>query len=93
MGEFTVQELVIKAAHLLRWDLVGHGSHVDLLEDVDTGDDEEDPGTSGSSCEQATKTEDHCSLVFLVCSFYYLYIYSFLKYCYNILTWTTLTTT
>ena len=49
----------------MRWDLVGHGPHVDLLEDVDTGDDEEDPGTSGSSGEEATKTEDHRTFVFL----------------------------
>ena len=63
----------------MRWNLVGHGPHVDLLEDVDTGDDEEHPGTSGSSGEQATKTEDHRSLVFLVCSFYYLYKYYFSK--------------
>ena len=50
----------------MRWDLIGHGPHVDLLKDVNTGDDEEDPRASGSSCEEATKTEDHRSLVFLV---------------------------
>ena len=50
----------------MRRNLVGHGPHVDLLKDVNTGDDEEDPRTSGSSCEEATKTEDHRSLVFLV---------------------------
>ena len=48
-------------------DLVGHGPHVDLLEDVDAGDDEEDARTSSSSCQEATKPEDHSSLVFLIC--------------------------
>ena len=37
--------------NLLRGDLVGGGSHVDLLVDVDAGDDEEDTGTSSSSRE------------------------------------------
>ena len=37
--------------NLLRGDLVGGGPHVDLLVDVDAGDDEEDTGTSSSSRE------------------------------------------
>ena len=34
---------------LLRWDLVGGRPHVNLLVDVDAGDDEEHTGTSGAS--------------------------------------------
>ena len=37
--------------NLLRGDLVGGGPHVDLLVDVDAGDDEEDTRTSSSSRE------------------------------------------
>ena len=41
------------------------GSHVDLLVDINTGDDEEDPGPPGSSCQQPTQSEDDGSLVLL----------------------------
>ena len=41
------------------------GSHVDLLVDINTGDDEEDPGPPGSSCQQPTQPEDDGSLVLL----------------------------
>ena len=47
------------------WDLVGHGPHVNLLKDVDARDDKEDAGTSSSSGEESTKTEDHRSFIFL----------------------------
>ena len=50
---------------LLWRDLVGWSPHVDLLVDVDAGDDEEHPGTSGSSWQETTKAEDDSSLVFL----------------------------
>ena len=39
--------------------------HVNLLEDVDTGQDEEDPRTPGSSRQQQAKSENDSSLVFL----------------------------
>ena len=56
----------------MRRDLIGHGPHVNLLEDVDARDDEEDARTSSSSCEEPTKPEDHCPFVFLVSSLYIL---------------------
>ena len=52
--------------NLLWWNFISCRSQVNLLIDIHTGNDEEDPRTSGSSCEEATKTEDHRSLVFLV---------------------------
>ena len=53
--------------NLLRGHVEGLGPHVNLLEDVDARDDEEDARTSSSSCQEATKPEDHSSLVFLIC--------------------------
>ena len=49
----------------MRRDLIGHGPHVNLLKDVDARDDKEDARTSSSSGEEATKTEDHRTFVFL----------------------------
>ena len=49
----------------MRRDLIGHGPHVNLLKDVDARDDKEDARTSSSSGEEATKAEDHRTLVFL----------------------------
>ena len=43
--------------HLLGRDFVGLAPHVHLLIDVNTGDDEEDPGTAGPSCQEAPKPE------------------------------------
>ena len=51
--------------HLLRRDIVGDRPHVDLLVDVEAGDDEEDPGPPGAARHQATQPEDDCSLVLL----------------------------
>ena len=50
----------------LRGDLVGGRPHVDLLVDVDAGDDEEDTGTSGASCKKSSESKDHCSLILLM---------------------------
>ena len=50
---------------LLWRDLVGGRPHVDLLVNVHAGDDEEHPGTSGSSSKKPSKSEDHCSFIFL----------------------------
>ena len=49
----------------MRRDLVGHGPHVNLLKDVDARDDKEDAGTSSSSGEKSTKTEDDRTFIFL----------------------------
>ena len=50
---------------LLGGHVVGGRPHVNLLIDIDTGDDEEDPGTPGSPGEEAPQPEDHCTLVLL----------------------------
>ena len=39
--------------------------HIDLLVNIHTGDDEEDPGPPGSSCQQSAQSEDDGSLVLL----------------------------
>ena len=49
----------------MRRNLVSGCPHVDLLVGVDTGDDEEDPGTPGSSGEKTTKPEYDRSFIFL----------------------------
>ena len=49
----------------MRWNLEGLRSHIDLLVNIHTGDDKEDPGTPGSSCEQPTQSEDDGPLVLL----------------------------
>ena len=54
-----------KVSDLLRRDVVGLGPHVDLLVVVDAGDDEEHPGTSGTTFEKSAQPEYHRSLVFL----------------------------
>ena len=51
--------------HLLRRNLVSLGPHVNFLIDVNTGNDEEHAGTPRSSREQASKSEDDSSLIFL----------------------------
>ena len=51
--------------HLLRGDVVCLGPHVYLLVLVDTGNHEEDSGTSGSSREEQAQSEYDSSLVFL----------------------------
>ena len=45
--------------------LVGCCSHVDLLVSVNTGNDEENPRTSGSTREKTTKPEYDRSFIFL----------------------------
>ena len=50
---------------LLGWNLESLGSHVDLLVDINTGDDEEHPGPPGSSCQQPAQPEDDGPLVLL----------------------------
>ena len=43
----------------------GLSSHINLLVNIHTGDDEEDPGPPGSSSQQSAKSEDDGSLVLL----------------------------
>ena len=51
--------------YLLRRNIVGCRSHVDLLVNIQAGDDEEDPGTPGSALDQSAQSEDDGSLVLL----------------------------
>ena len=48
--------------------------HVDLLVDVHTGDDEEDPRTPGTARQQPTQPEDHRPLVLLITGKYTVFI-------------------
>ena len=52
--------------NLLRGDLVGGGPHVDLLVDVDAGDDEEDTRTSSSSSKESPESKDYSTLILLI---------------------------
>ena len=49
----------------MRWNLESLRSHIDLLVDIHTGDDKEDPGPPGSSGQQPAQSEDDGSLVLL----------------------------
>ena len=51
--------------HLLGRDVIGGSPHVNLLVDIEAGDDEEDAGSSGSTREKTTQPEDDRSLVLL----------------------------
>ena len=53
-------------SNLLRRDIVGLGAHVNLLVNVDAGDDEEDARSSGSAGEKATQAEDDSTFIFLL---------------------------
>ena len=46
-------------------DIVGLCAHVNLLVDVDTGNDEEDSRSTSSACEKATQAENDSPLIFL----------------------------
>ena len=46
-------------------DVIGGSPHVNLLVDIEAGDDEEDAGSSSPACQKTTKPEDDCSLVLL----------------------------
>ena len=46
-------------------DLIGCRPQVNLLVDIEAGDDEEDPGPPGSTLQEATQSEDDGSLVLL----------------------------
>ena len=46
-------------------DIVGLCAHVNLLIDVNTGNDEENTGSTGSAGEEATQAENDCSFIFL----------------------------
>ena len=61
------RNLRISVLHMyLLWrNLKSLTSHVDLLVDVHTGDDKEDPRTPGSSRKKPTQSEDDCPLVLL----------------------------
>ena len=54
-----------KILHLLWWNLVVVSPHVDLLVSVDTGEDEEDPGTPGTANKQSSESEDNGPLILL----------------------------
>ena len=51
--------------NLLWGNIIGRSSHVDFFEDIQTGDDEEDPRPPGPAPDQATQPEDDGSLVLL----------------------------
>ena len=51
--------------YLLGGDLVSCCSQINLLVDINTGDDEEDSRPPGSSCQQPAQSEDDGSLVLL----------------------------
>ena len=51
--------------HLLRWNLECLRPHVNLLINIDTGNDKEDPGSPRPPGQQPAKPEDDSSLVFL----------------------------
>ena len=53
----------------MRRDIVGLCAHVNLLVDVDTGNDEEDSRSTSSTGEKATQAEDDCPLIFLNLAF------------------------
>ena len=71
LTDLVVHDRVDKYCHrvlgqnLLGWDLVSVGSEVNLLIEVNTGNDEEYPRAPGSSCQQPAEPEDDCPLVFL----------------------------
>ena len=52
-------------SHLLWRYFIGASTHVDLLVDIHTGDDEEDPGTPSTSRQQPTQPKDDGPLVLL----------------------------
>ena len=54
-----------KILHLLWRNLVVVGPHVHLLVGVDTGEDEENPRTAGSSNKQSAESEDNGPLILL----------------------------
>ena len=56
-------------SHLLWRYLIGASSHVNLLINIHTGDDEEHPGTPGSPRQQPAQPEDDGPLVLLVIGF------------------------
>ena len=47
------------------WDVIGLGSQVNLLIDVNAGDDEEHSGTAGFPSQHSAQSEDDCPLVLL----------------------------
>ena len=54
-----------ESENLLWWDVIGLGPQVNLLIDVNAGDDEEHPGTSGFPSQHSAQSEDDRSLVLL----------------------------
>ena len=51
--------------HLLRRNFIGASTHINLLVNIHTGDDEEDSRPPGSSRQQPAQSEDDGSLVLL----------------------------
>ena len=56
---------ILSIINLLRGNFKCLTSHVDLLVNIHTGDDKEDPRPPGSSCQQPAQSEDDGSLVLL----------------------------
>ena len=52
-------------AYLLRWDIEGDGTKINLAVSVDTRDDKENTGAAGTAFEQATQAENNGPFVFL----------------------------
>ena len=50
---------------LIWWYFISRSSHINLDVDIHARDDKEDPRPPGSSCEEATQSEDDGSLVLL----------------------------
>ena len=64
------------------WDIVGLCAHVNLLIDVDTRNDEEDPRSASSAGEEASQAKYDCSFIFLRSKSFLLWIFlrlAFLK--------------
>ena len=51
--------------YLLRGNIEGNGTQVNLAVRVDARDDEEYSGSTGATFEQTTQTEDNRTLIFL----------------------------
>ena len=55
----------VESENLLWWDVIGLGPQIYLFIDVNTGNDEENPGTSGFPSQHSAQAEDDGSLVLL----------------------------
>ena len=60
-----MSSLIIHVFYLLWRNFKSLSPHIHFLVDIDTGDNEEDPGAPGSSCQQPAQSEDDGPLVLL----------------------------